>query len=416
MKQNLFPYVKLRPQADGTNRPRFVPGPRERVLGFASADLRHDDGRWFSLDETARFAAARAGEIAEARKSGKRAPASGMPAEPAGKTVAALLDAYFRSADFSRLAPKTRADYALKANALRFRPLSWADKRAGGSLVPELLSMAPAAAVKRTIVKAHFERMEAERGRAMAKGAIAVLSAAYSWGELAVGWELPGNPCLRLKLPSPDARVVIYGEGEISALVATADAMGLASIGDAIMLGLFCGQRQGDILALVDQGGSNRTIAERASEGEALRFVQGKTGARVAVFAAPELVARLADAERRRKARNVTIVGDVAVVLREETGAAWDGDPFRKAFAAVRAEASKSLPTIADKKFLDLRDTAVTWLARAGCTIPEICSMSGHSLQSATTILKHYLELGEPLAREAIRKMVDWMAREGVRL
>ncbi len=53
---------------------------------------------------------------------------------------------------------------------------------------------------------------------------------------------------------------------------------------------------------------------------------------------------------------------------------------------------------------------------RAECIIPEICAITGHSLQSATTVLKHYLELGEPLAREAIRKMVEWMEREGVKL
>jgi hypothetical protein len=102
--------------------------------------------------------------------------------------------------------------------------------------------------------------------------------------------------------------------------------------------------------------------------------------------------------------------------MREETGAAWSGDNFRRHFGTIRALASKDVPSIAAKNFQDLRDTAVTWLARASCTIPEICSITGHSLQSATTILKHYLELGEPLAREAIRKQVEWMDREGVRL
>jgi integrase len=64
-----------------------------------------------------------------------------------------------------------------------------------------------------------------------------------------------------------------------------------------------------------------------------------------------------------------------------------------------------SLKTLTDQ---DLRDTAVTWMARGGASIPEICAVTGHSLQSATTILRHYLETNPEMADKAIDAMVGY--------
>ncbi|MBN8995916.1 MAG: hypothetical protein J0H94_11885 [Rhizobiales bacterium] len=434
MKRNPFPYVKLRPRGDGTYRPRFEPGPLQRAAGFTAQDLKNADGTWFTLDQVATFATAKREEIrsGQAKGAGELAPAP--------KSVAKLLDAYLASADFKRLAPKTQADYEWKATAIRWKQIAEPGPEVTEGLSrrqaefakrawrndarkvrqPEPIAIAPASSLTPAIVKTFFEYLERERGLSMALGTIMVLSAAFSWARLAEGWEIKVNPCHDLDLPRPEPRVVTWTFDEVRAAIAAADQLGMPSIGDAILIGLFSGQRQGDILALVDKAGTNRTLAERVADGEPMRLVQSKTKARVAVFAAPDLIARLAAAEARRKARaeesGVTLVGDVAVVQNEKTGAAWTGDKFRRRFAEVRALAAKQVPSIAGRNFQDLRDTAVTWLARAECTLAEICSITGHSLQSATTIFKHYLELGEPFAREAIRKQVEWMEREGVKL
>lgn len=52
--------------------------------------------------------------------------------------------------------------------------------------------------------------------------------------------------------------------------------------------------------------------------------------------------------------------------------------------------------------FHDLRGTAVTLLSAAGCTIPQICAITGHTLESATRILRHYLAQTEAIAKAAI--------------
>jgi Holliday junction resolvase-like predicted endonuclease len=66
------------------------------------------------------------------------------------------------------------------------------------------------------------------------------------------------------------------------------------------------------------------------------------------------------------------------------------------------------LPSVADARDQDLRDTAVTWLARAGCTMMEIAQITGHSLQSIQQTLRHYLSSHPEIADHAIAKLVAW--------
>jgi integrase len=61
---------------------------------------------------------------------------------------------------------------------------------------------------------------------------------------------------------------------------------------------------------------------------------------------------------------------------------------------------------IADVTFHDLRGTAVTRLAAAGCSVAEIASLTGHSLRDAEAILDaHYLGGRQQLAETAMTKL-----------
>ena len=56
--------------------------------------------------------------------------------------------------------------------------------------------------------------------------------------------------------------------------------------------------------------------------------------------------------------------------------------------------------------FHDLRGTAVTRLAVAGCTVPQIAAITGHSLKDVEQILDaHYLGGAVELAEAAITKL-----------
>jgi integrase len=89
------------------------------------------------------------------------------------------------------------------------------------------------------------------------------------------------------------------------------------------------------------------------------------------------------------------------VILVNTEGKPWTGDGFRSSWRKAVAAAS-----ITGLTFHDLRGTAVTRLAIAGCTEAEIATITGHSLRDVRTILdSHYLHRDPALAESAIRKL-----------
>jgi integrase len=389
-------------------RPRFNPGPKLRKLGFKGEDLRHGfssgarnsgagkEGEWFTLRETEDWAKAKSEEIAQrraqARKKGLKSLAKGCAgAERAQRncyTIETLFDDLWRSKHFQSKAASTQRDYRMKAEAFaKFEPHLWGVRAS---------DMTPAA------VHGLHEKLWAAKGLAMANGMIAVLRLAYSIARKRGAGGVRDNPCRELGLPTPKPRLRCASAQEIAALMAAADALE-PSIGDAIALALFTGQRQGDVLALTEAG---------TSEGR-VKLRQRKTGAIVSVLALAPLVARLAAIrERNRVEGRVT----PTIVAHPRTGRAWNADNFRHRYAEVRELAKQSCDSVGDFHFADLRDTAVTWLHRAGCDIPEIASVTGHSEKTVYTILKHYLVIDESTNDRAMTKLADWLAREGVRV
>jgi hypothetical protein len=60
---------------------------------------------------------------------------------------------------------------------------------------------------------------------------------------------------------------------------------------------------------------------------------------------------------------------------------------------------------VTDRRFQDLRRTAVVRLAEAGCTVPEIASISGHDIDYCQRIIDTYLPRTRKLAAAAIEKL-----------
>lgn len=88
------------------------------------------------------------------------------------------------------------------------------------------------------------------------------------------------------------------------------------------------------------------------------------------------------------------------LILTTPTGLPWKSDWFRNRWREASVAAG-----IKDLHFHDLRGTAVTMLAEAGCTPPEIAAITGHSLTHVETILVKYLSLTRDLARSAMTKL-----------
>jgi integrase len=157
------------------------------------------------------------------------------------------------------------------------------------------------------------------------------------------------------------------------------------------------GQRRGDILALKpDQ-----------YDGAGISLVQSKTKKRVYIPCTKVLKARL-DAIPDLKDRKRIVVTRSGEEMHFENFKSQFDRAFAKAFPVPDgAPAAVEL----DLNFHDLRGTAVTLLAEAGCSIPEICAITGHSLESATRILERYLSLTKELAKSAIKKLDAHQAR-----
>jgi integrase len=147
-----------------------------------------------------------------------------------------------------------------------------------------------------------------------------------------------------------------------------------------LLLALWTGQRQGDLLRL----------PWSAYDGTHIRLKQSKTGCRVVIPVGAPLKAAL-DCSAKRS----------TIILTTADGKPWTPDGFR---ASWRKACSKA--GVVGVTFNDLRGTAVTRLALAECTEAEIATIIGHSLRDVRSILDtHYLYRDAARAESAIRKL-----------
>jgi integrase len=147
-----------------------------------------------------------------------------------------------------------------------------------------------------------------------------------------------------------------------------------------LTLALWTGQRQGDLLRL----------PRSAYDGKHIRLQQSKTGARVVIPVGAPLKAAL-DATAKHS----------TIILTNRKGKPWTSDGFRASWRKSCAAAG-----VGGVTFNDLRGTAVTRRAVAGCTEAEIATITGHSLRDVRSILDaHYLARDPALGESAIRKL-----------
>jgi integrase len=147
-----------------------------------------------------------------------------------------------------------------------------------------------------------------------------------------------------------------------------------------LLLALWTGQRQGDLLRLPWSG----------YDGTHIRLRQRKTGARVVIPVGAPVKAAL-DATPKIS----------TIILTNSDGKPWTSDGFRASWRKACKVAG-----VVGVTFNDLRGTAVTRLAVAQCTVAEIATITGHSLHGVHAILDtHYLDRDQALGESAIRKL-----------
>jgi integrase len=293
-------------------------------------------------------------------------------------TLHKLIAEFKGSAEFATLGEKTKKDYA----------------RYIGLIEDEFGSM-PIEALADPEVRGEFKAWRDRFSDTPRKADLAwtvlarILSVAKDRGRISV------NPCERGgRLYEADRSENVWNAEHIKQFCAAAS----AEIQMAMLLALWTGQRQGDLLRLTWNN----------YDGRAIRLRQSKSGKRVTIPAGEPL--RLAlererirrrEADARRHQRNPK--AQVAVTLLVNTrGRPWTEDGFRTSWG----DAFDTSKIKDDLHFHDLRGTAVTRLALAGCTVPEIAAITGHSLKDVEAILDaHYLGGRVELAEAAVMKL-----------
>jgi integrase len=288
---------------------------------------------------------------------------------PAGK-LQFLIDKFQASGEFNTLRTRTRADYirniklieqefgdfpikALSARETRGVFLDWRDKLA----------------------------LKSTRQADYAWTVLArILSVAKDRGRIAV------NPCERGGRLYNGSRVdfVWSLEDEKKFLISAPSHLHLP-----LLLALWSGQRQGDLLRLTWS----------AYDGTYIRLRQSKSVRRnarrpvyVTIPVGRPLKAALDEAIKTKQS---------PVILLNSEGRAWTPDGFRASWGKACKRAN-----IEEVTFNDLRGTAVTRLALVGCSESEIATITGHSIRDVRSILDaHYLHRDQALAESAIRKL-----------
>lgn len=269
---------------------------------------------------------------------------------------------YLPSVQYTKLSEKTKVGY--------LRALSQIERWAGDQ---------PARMVTRKAIKAWQRALEESTSRLSAAATLRVLrivmGVAVDEGLISI------NPALKLRLTSPGERDRTWTDIEIGKFCDTAISMKRRSLALAVQLALWLGQRQADILKL--------SWSKIDLEQNRIFVRQQKVGKELLIPIAPDL----------REWLEVTFRDNDIVVCSEVTKAPYLEDNFRARFAEVRAAAGldKNL------QFMDLRRSAATRLAQAGCSVSEVMSITGHrTLQ----VVNRYVRPDDTMAQTAISKLI----------
>jgi integrase len=281
---------------------------------------------------------------------------------PPRGTLLTILQQYQSSEDFAGLADSTRRSYVtliarIEKQFADFPLAALTDRRTRG------------------IFKDWRDRIATDSGRRQADYAWTVLARVLSWA-LDRGLTA-ANPCERGgRLYRGSRAEKIWTADDEMVFLERAP----AHLHLALMIALWTGQRQGDLLRL----------PWSSYDGKHIRLRQSKGGRRIVVPVGEPLKIRL-DATPKRS----------TIILTNREGKPWTSDGFRASWGKACKAAG-----VVGVTFHDLRGTAVTRLAMAGCTEAEIATITGHSLRDVRAILDmHYLARDPALGESAIRKL-----------
>lgn len=408
-----LPYVKT--HRGKTWCPRFEPSPALRRSGWTGFPFKDAAGAWLTEDKLITAAQDLLARIDAWQDGEDGAAPDGVARPPAINSLDRLFLDYRSSPHVqTKLKPATRTDYARALAAI-------------GQIIP--LDV-PIAALDLPQARGLYDSLKAKHSLPTALHHMRVLKAVFHWGR-EHGY-INRNPLLELRLEQAPARVRFGEEDEIQALIKAADQRGLFTMGSMIATAVVCGHRQGDIGRFHIDLPEQITHDVRTSK----RNRMARMPKAILTMLRPRLTQQAAHAKAAAAAARINMP-PAFLFIRESTGLPYPNrNAINKDFLRVRLDAARSHPSVmgwtawqtpmtdpdsgADISaaerftFADLRDTALTRLVQAGCTLGEVCAITSHTEASAVRVWRNYLAFNPELAENAGDKIALWWDAQGI--
>lgn len=345
--------LRQRQKADGSWRVWWEPTAKARADGAKPVELDANRPTW-SEREARRLH----------KTAGKTAPRPGA----GGRTLEALAHDFQKSSRFNRKRPSTQAGY-----------------RADWKTILKKWGATHVATFTKPMVNDWYEE-RAVRTPTYAGKLLRSLSVLMAHAER-IGWRPEGsNPCLNMGTPGAVARERYASWQEFDALVSAADRLGWHALGTAIVLAVFSGQRQADIIAAAPSDFVSIDTEQNAEPIIVWMIERSKRQNRGQIPLHPEASARMRaclpeDPESRDR-----------LLIDEATRKPYSGDLFRKRWAAVRAEARKAAPSLRTSplQFRDLRRTFGVWARHGGALREDVGDVLGNAVGTDDALARIY--------------------------
>lgn len=338
--------LRQRRRADGGWRVWWEPNRSARELGFQPVELDGDRPTWSARE------AKRLNDDVDRKRGGDTAP----PRSSGGRTIDALIADYRRSVSFKELSDYTRRSYGINLAVIEAK---WGPRNVVDFSKP--------------VLRTWYEAIYSASGPASALALVRMFSILMSHAEVR-GWRAENtNPCFKLKMKAVRKRHRSASWGEFDALVQAAQTLGHHALACGIVLATLQAQRQTDVInakvahfRTIELPDSNQPVLVW----ELIRSKRENYGVMpIHPEARPYLQMQLPEPGTEQ----------TFLLIDEATGKPYSGDLFRKRWAAIRALAAKTAPSVATLQFRDLRRTFGVWSRAGGSTKEDVGDVLGNS-------------------------------------
>jgi integrase len=359
-------YLVAKPQAGGSITYHWQPSASLIRAGFCNVALGYDLAKAIREAETLNV------KVDQWR--------GGLPVQASNRhgSIPWIIEQFKQSPRWQKLRPKTILSYQDQFQNI----LRWSAARGDPPM--------------RTITRRDAEQIWASLHERTPRTALAVIQRCTQLWNYAIDLDedvVTRNPFQRLGLPPRPSRSQVWRPSQITAVVQTAIKMGHPSIALATIIAINTAQRPSDIRALRWSQYDGRIIA----------LTQIKTGATVTIPVTEQLKVALDEAKRTRiESKVVTLDQDGPIVVCEHTRRVWSGaGSFSVSFRNICRYAG--IPDTL--QFRNLRRTATTHLAEAGCTPHQISAIGGWTVDTVAKMMATYAPVNLTMAEAAIERL-----------